>query len=593
MKKKKMKGLGSGLFLLVSLTLLISPLEAQDNRGGGVPPEVLSVSFKSLDIKDYFIASSSPKVGVIQALKGHVVIIHRGTGVAFFGREGDIVYENDAVNTLEDSRCQIKFSNDDVVKLAADTEFGVETYIDDRKEGRKTAIFTMLKGKAKFYVLRLFRYRKTKFEVKTPTAVVGVRGTKFGLHVYWEEESRMGKGGILVADSSKQIGDYLALLEPGVGKKSYTDSHCDEGEIDQNGIIIPAGFGYREKTGDLDPMDPVERDAFDAETSAVEQEKQLPEEQQEKQNTFDGMEEGAREKASLGSQIENQTDMVFDQNAPELSPPTPPAPPAQTPPVGGNKIGYFAALMNRASPTTTLHDVYATSTRQDFNSASIRGGSIIDSGGFIETNPDGFINPGDPNLTRVVTDGGATDSGASANGDITIPAEYNIFSYMTWGRWTMTDSVSIGIHDYTIDDLARYIYGQATPNATVVGFSGTAQYTGLAYGTYVGDVFMSGTFSSDVNFNNSQVNNFDLNVSDGVGDHTANIAGAFGSLNGSEFQLSGGTWTLYKEGGTKTPTHQSLQGSLYGPNGEEMGGVWGMYYNDGHAATGVFVGDKQ
>jgi hypothetical protein len=86
---------------------------------------------------------------------------------------------------------------------------------------------------------------------------------------------------------------------------------------------------------------------------------------------------------------------------------------------------------------------------------------------------------------------------------------------------------------------------------------------------------------------------FNLNVSDGTGDHSANITGAFGSLNGSEFNLSGGTWTLFKEGGTKSPFNQSLQGSLYGPNGEEMGGVWGMYYNDGHAATGVFVGDKQ
>jgi len=310
------------------------------------------------------------------------------------------------------------------------------------------------------------------------------------------------------------------------------------------------------------------------------------------------MEEGAREKASLANQIENQTDTAFDQTAPDRSfptppDPTPPAPPAQTPPVGGNNMGYFAALMNRSSPTTSLHDVYVTNTRQDFNSASIRGESILDSGGYIESNPDGFINPGDPSLTRVVTDGGATDSGASANGQITIPDEYNRFQYMTWGRWTMNDPVSIGTHDYTIDDIARYIYGQTTPNEAVAGFSGTAQYIGDAFGHYVGNIYMDGTFSTDVNFDNGQVNNFNLNVSNGAEDHKANITGAFGSLNGSEFSLSGGTWTLFKEGGTKTPSNQSLQGSLFGPNGEEMGGVWGMYYNDGHAATGVFVGDKQ
>ncbi len=77
-----MKGLGAGLFLLAILTLLSSPLEAQNNRGGGVPVEALSVSLKTLDIKDHFIASSSPKAGVIRALnclkridrQGHMII---------------------------------------------------------------------------------------------------------------------------------------------------------------------------------------------------------------------------------------------------------------------------------------------------------------------------------------------------------------------------------------------------------------------------------------------------------------------------------------------------------------------------------------
>ena len=596
MIKRIIKGLGCGLFLLAVLTLLSSPLEAQNNRGGGVPVEALSVSLKTLDIKDHFIASSSPKAGVIRALKGHVVIIHRGTEEAFFGQEGDIVYENDAINTLENSRCQIKFYNEDVVKLASDTEFGVETYLDKRNEGRKTTIFSILKGKAKFYALRLLRYRKSKFEVKTPTAVVGVRGTKFGVHVYWEGEPKLGKGGLQVADSSKGIGNYLTQLESGGTQKSYTDSHVDEGEIQQNGVSIPAGFGYSGKTGILGPMDPAQRDAFDSETSALEGGKEIKQEQKKEQTTQEVMEEQASEKGSLAEQIALQTETTFEQTAPQPSPPAstpePPPIPAPTPPSGGNKMGYFAAMMNRSSLDTSLHDVYATSTRQDFNSASIKGGSILDSGGYIESNPDGFINPGDPSLTRIVTDGGATDSGASANGDITIPGEWTT-TYMTWGRWTMNDPVSIGAHDYTIDDIARYIYGQTTPNEAVAGFSGTAQYTGDAYGAYVGNIFMDGNFSSDVNFNNSQVSNFNLNVSDGTGDHTANITGAFGSLNGSEFNLSGGTWNLFKEGGTKTPSHQSLQGSLYGPNGEEMGGVWGMYYNDGHAATGVFVGDKQ
>ena len=580
--------------MLAGLILLSSPLDAQENRGGGVPLETLSVALKGLDIKDYFIASSSQKAGEIQALKGHVVIIHGDTGIAFFGREGDVVYEKDTINTLEKSRCQINFSTEDVVKLGADTEFGVDTYIDDRTGWSKTSIFTMLKGRAKFYALRLLRYRRRTFEVKTPTAVVGVRGTKFGLHVYWEDEPKLSKGGVQVADNSKEIGNYMALLGPVEGKRSFTDSHCDEGEIDQNGIIIPAGFGYREQTGDLGPMDPIERDAFDAEISAVEDEQEIREEQNEAPGTQESIEEGAGEKGVLADRIATQSDRTLDVNPSNTTLDMNPAVGQRPiPTVEGNQVGYFTALMNRSSPTTSLHDVYVTSTRQDFDSASIKGGSIVYPGGFIENDPEGFLTGGTPSMTRIVTDGGATDSGNSAGGNITIPAEWEDYSYMTWGRWTMNDPVTIGSHEYTVDDIARYIFGQTTPNETIAGFSGTAQYSGNAYGTYVGDVFMSGDFSCNVNFDSGSVNNFDLDVSSDDNNHGAHITDAFGSLNGSEFNLSGGTWSLYKEGGTKTPVYQSLQGSLFGPNAEETGGVWGMYYNDGHAATGLFVGEKQ
>lgn len=596
-----MKGLGLGFFSFAILTLLSTPLEAQENRGAGVPPEALSVSLKTLDIKDHFIPSSSPKAGVIRALKGHVVIIHRGTEEAFFGREGDVVYENDAINTLENSRCHIKFYNEDVVKLAANTEFGVETYLDERSLGKKKTVFSILKGKAKFYALRLLRYRESKFEVKTPTAVVGVRGTKFGVHVYWQGEPKLGKAGLQVADNSKKMGTYLSLLESSGNLKSYTDSHCDEGEIHQNGVAVPAGFGYNSKTGYVGPMDPVLRDAFDSETSAVqggtENKQEQKRAQKQEQARPGGIEEQASDEDTRAKQIADQTETAIEQAIAERSSQTPPesspiGPPQSSPPAQGNKMGYFAAMMNRSSPTTTLHDVFVTGSRQDFDSTSVKGGSVVDSGGYIESNPDGFINPGDPLLTRIVTDGGATDSGASANGPITILQEWRS-DYITWGRWTMTNPVSIGSHDFTIDDTARYIYGQTTPNDAIAGFSGTAQYTGPALGHYVGDIYMSGNFSTDVDFNNGQVSNFNLNVSDMTNDYQANITGAFGALNGSEFSLSGGNWTLFKEGGIKTPTHQGLQGSLYGPNGEEMGGVWGMYYDNNHAATGLFVGEKQ
>ena len=79
-------------------------------RGAGVPFEALPGELKGMEIKDYFVPSPSFKgVGVIHALNGHVVVIHKATGTAYFGREGDRVYENDSLTSLADSRCRIKF----------------------------------------------------------------------------------------------------------------------------------------------------------------------------------------------------------------------------------------------------------------------------------------------------------------------------------------------------------------------------------------------------------------------------------------------------------------------------------------------------
>ena len=119
-----------------------------------------------------------------------MVVIHRAAKGAYFGREGDTIYEDDSLNTLADSRCRVKFFDEDVVTMAAETEFSVDSFEDQRKAGKKRSLFSMVKGKAMFYAMRLFRYKETRYRLKTPTVTVGVRGTKFGAHVYWVDKEK-------------------------------------------------------------------------------------------------------------------------------------------------------------------------------------------------------------------------------------------------------------------------------------------------------------------------------------------------------------------------------------------------------------------
>ncbi|MCP4669439.1 MAG: FecR domain-containing protein [Deltaproteobacteria bacterium] len=240
MKKVSVRSIGFWLIVLAGVTLASMNLHAQTTRGGGVPPESLPESLKTFDIKDYFVSSSFKKAGVIHALTGHVVVVHKATGEAYFGGKGDRIFENDSLNTLADSRCRITLLTKDVVTMAPDTVVSVDTFLDRKKEGKKTSIFSMAKGMAKFHALRLFRYRESKFNVKTPTAVVGVRGTEFILHVYPKEGEKRAGGAIMVADSGDDVATYLMAGRSGQ-KGRCMDTFVNDGVVDVNGTPVRAG----------------------------------------------------------------------------------------------------------------------------------------------------------------------------------------------------------------------------------------------------------------------------------------------------------------------------------------------------------------
>ena len=190
---------------LVLSCLLCLPFAAPAHGAHAIQRDAMPEDLRSLKIEDEYVPTGFPEVGIIHALEGNMVVVHRSNREAFLGRQGDTIHENDEVYTLPGARCRLKFSNEDVMSLAPETRFGVDSYTAQRESGEKASTFKMLKGKAMFYAMRLFRFKKTMFQVKTPTAVIGVRGTKFGVHVYQVEDERADRRGILVADSGPGI----------------------------------------------------------------------------------------------------------------------------------------------------------------------------------------------------------------------------------------------------------------------------------------------------------------------------------------------------------------------------------------------------
>ncbi len=123
------------------------------------------------------------EVGKITALQGKVDILKGGKPSAVLAKINESVYLNDIIRTKTDSRAEITFNDGTVVKIAPRSRVDINEYFTDAQSFRVT--LSIPRGKAgasisKESVEKIKAAPKAnRFEIKTPIAVAGVRGTSY------------------------------------------------------------------------------------------------------------------------------------------------------------------------------------------------------------------------------------------------------------------------------------------------------------------------------------------------------------------------------------------------------------------------------
>ncbi len=88
------------------------------------------------------------------------------------------VFNSDRVNTHNDGRVQLRFSDGGLVSLMPDTLFAVEEYFyEDTQEG--SLVFGLLKGGLRTMTGTIGSSKHEQYELKTPVATLGIRGTEY------------------------------------------------------------------------------------------------------------------------------------------------------------------------------------------------------------------------------------------------------------------------------------------------------------------------------------------------------------------------------------------------------------------------------
>jgi hypothetical protein len=545
-----------------------------------------------VDVKDYYIAAADRPAGWIRTVIGHVVVLHEDTGQAYFATGGDAIFKHDVVFTLKESRCRLKFTTDDIITMGDNARVGIEEYVDDRVKQKKSSVFSMLRGKAMFYALRLFKYRTASSSVKTPTAIIGVRGTQFGVEVRKIGDNRAAGRPVYLADASDSGLKYLlSQLDPA---QFEVTTHCFDGIIDtvslidnittvltqgQSQAVTAAGAGEAFATPDHVAAD------FTQATAAPDPEAAKGEGE-----------------AAAPTPADTAPETPVDAGAPaedDLTPPDIENPDKELDleTQGKPRKGYFAGMLAHHS-TSWLENVYVSTSRQDFGSATT---TIRAEGLHHESGNDAFLDgiPGqsfdDPRLKQVKSYDYMDTIISADNLNLAVThQEIDHNDYQEWGWWYVAQEFLVGTDLHDLWHKGYYIFGEPTPDDGVCGLSG--DYSGPAYGTYWDasgsapqGVDMTGSFSCEIS--SGAINNFSMSVSGGG--KSASISGAYGTFSSSSFDVTGGTWNLNGTPLVPGTHYMGAHGSLYGPNGEDIGGNWGMYKDSANGAAGIFQGKKQ
>lgn len=123
------------------------------------------------------LTSWAESVGKVVLIQGHPIVEREGQHLLL--KSNDALFTKDTVITPIGSKVLFRLKDRSTISLAENTQFTLTQY--DYKDGseKSTARFNMLKGAFRTLTGKIGKQKEPHFEIHTPVATIGVRGTEF------------------------------------------------------------------------------------------------------------------------------------------------------------------------------------------------------------------------------------------------------------------------------------------------------------------------------------------------------------------------------------------------------------------------------
>jgi hypothetical protein len=125
--------------------------------------------------------ADNSQVAQIKTVAGQAEIVRSGARIV--ARVGDLLYERDTIETGPDGSIGITFIDNTVMSSGPDSQIVLEDYKFNSSNFKGSMLADLNRGTVSMISGDIARSSPGAMKVKTPTAILGVRGTRFVIEV--------------------------------------------------------------------------------------------------------------------------------------------------------------------------------------------------------------------------------------------------------------------------------------------------------------------------------------------------------------------------------------------------------------------------
>ena len=128
-----------------------------------------------------FSADPSPVIGTLQRVSGTAAVVRQGQILP--AKAGLEIQANDTLRTGPEGSIGVAFHDDTLLSLGPGSVLAIDEFVYAPRQGKLSLIFRMMKGTAVYLSGLIAKLAPDSVLFVTPSASVGVRGTKFAVKV--------------------------------------------------------------------------------------------------------------------------------------------------------------------------------------------------------------------------------------------------------------------------------------------------------------------------------------------------------------------------------------------------------------------------